>query len=277
MYYSLTRCDGGGNDRSIMNISGLSNGTVVKLSDNNCYTITGTSSTVTTNVISSVESNCNSCLGSPPVVPSTPTAPTVTPVCNQISNLQITGNSTVDANSTGSYGFTFSGTNNITSINWSVSGTETIILSGSNSSTVNLQFGDEPGYIFLQVVSCGISISTSFEYALALTLVTPTAPSSTPVTPTTPIAIPTTPIMSACKDGTQVDFTATGFSNASSVSLYTSPSNGYVMDLTISGTFAYGFIGSLVLNQAYYCKASNSAGTSNSSNIVITDIGMSNC
>jgi hypothetical protein len=69
-YYDLYRCDNSGGDRSVINVSGLANGTVVKLNDGQCYTITGTSTDYTTNTINSTHYNCNECRG---IVPPTPT------------------------------------------------------------------------------------------------------------------------------------------------------------------------------------------------------------
>ena len=69
-YYDLFRCDNEGGDRSVMNVSGLANGTVVELNDGKCYTITGTSTAFTTNTINRTHNNCNSCRG---ITPPTPT------------------------------------------------------------------------------------------------------------------------------------------------------------------------------------------------------------
>lgn len=117
-----------------------------------------------------------------PVTPPTPVTPPVapTPVCNQISNLQIVGDTTIDANSTGTFTLSFSGVNNITSYSWSISGQGTNVISGSNSDTAIMQFGQSNGTIYLQVVSCGITISTSAEFTLNSVPVAPT-PVSTPV------------------------------------------------------------------------------------------------
>jgi hypothetical protein len=72
-YYDLFRCDNSGGDRSVMNVSGLANGTVVKASDGQCYTITGTSTTFTSNTINSTHNNCNECREITPPTP-TPTS-----------------------------------------------------------------------------------------------------------------------------------------------------------------------------------------------------------
>jgi hypothetical protein len=72
-YYDLYRCDNSGGDRAKMDgFPNLGNGTVVKANDGQCYTITGTSTDYTTNIINSTHYNCNDCLG---IVPTpTPTS-----------------------------------------------------------------------------------------------------------------------------------------------------------------------------------------------------------
>jgi hypothetical protein len=73
-YYDLYRCDNSGGDRAKMDgFSNLANGTVVKASDGQCYTITGTSTAYTTNTINSTHYDCNECLGITPPPP-TPTS-----------------------------------------------------------------------------------------------------------------------------------------------------------------------------------------------------------
>jgi hypothetical protein len=74
-YYDLFRCDNSGGDRAKMDgFSNLANGTVVKASDGQCYTITGTSTTITSNTINSTHYDCNSCRE---IIPPTPTPTSV--------------------------------------------------------------------------------------------------------------------------------------------------------------------------------------------------------
>ena len=147
----------------------------------------------------------------PPTAPPTPVAPPVapTPVCNQISNLQIVGDTTVDANSTGSFSLSFTGANNITSYTWSISGQGTNVISGANADTAIMQFGQSNGTIFLQVVSCGTTVSTSVNFTLNAP-----APTPTPVPAPTPVAcIPITEksisAPGTIRAGETVTFTAT--------------------------------------------------------------------
>jgi len=202
----------------------------------------------------------------------TPVPVTPTPVCNPITNLQIVGDTTVDANSTGQFTLSYTGSNNITSYTWSISGQGTNVISGANADTSIMQFGQSNGTIYLQVVSCGQTVSTSAGFTLNAP-----APTPTPVAPTPVVIIPPTPVLSVCKNSSEANFTAAGFGSATSVVLYEHPSNSVVGNMVISGSIATYSIGSLVLNQEYYCIASNTAGSSGASNIVTTNLSTSNC
>jgi hypothetical protein len=54
-------------------------------------------------------------------------------------------------------------------------------------------------------------------------------------------------------------------------------SNNIVGNMSISGVIAEYAIDPFTNNQQYYCIASNTAGTSGASNVVITNLGTSTC
>lgn len=214
MYYNLTRCDGGGGERSVMNIPNLPIGTVVKLSDNNCYTITGTSSTVTTNVINSVEANCNSCLGvtpttpvaPTPVTPTTPVTPSpVTPTSPPAYREILLGNPT-SSTSTEACGVT---SGNTKYIDYTFEITNGLVI-WNDSNLTNKTYNTNPGNWSMLYDTTGANgVNGGKRYAVQFdgsgninnivdcTTLTPVTPPTTPVAPT-PVPVAPTPVGITC-------------------------------------------------------------------------------
>lgn len=186
MYYLISRCTDGHQERAEMTFTGLDSGTVIKLTNGECYTIIGTSTVFTTNTIASVESSCNSCLG---ITPATPVTPVTPEACIGIYSGSINGENNVTSGSTYTYTSTLLPSNATTPItySWSLANSAHGTINGSNTgSSINVT------WTTTQANTSGVNLlwsncAGSSGIALPITISNSTPP-STPTTPVTPEA-----------------------------------------------------------------------------------------
>lgn len=112
--------------------------------------------------------------------------------CIPISNLSISGSTTVFENSQHTYTAQYTGSSsNISSYLWTVSGSGNSVISGGSSDTVIISFGTNGGTVGLSVVSCGQTFTANQTITVNPTPVPipiPVAP--TPVPQPIPIPVP---------------------------------------------------------------------------------------
>lgn len=217
LVYTLSKCSDSSFNITNINISGLNLGTIVKLSDNNCYSVTGTTNILTSNTILSIETDCSSCLGILTLVL------TLTPVLILILVLNLVPTPTL---------------------------TPTLVLILVLTLVLTLILALTPT----------LTLVPALTLTLVLTLV---------------LALLTL-VLSACRNSSQVEFSATGFGGATTVLLYDG-SNNIIGAMNISGSFATFTILTMINNETYYAIASNSSGSSGPSNVVTTNLGMLIC
>lgn len=238
MYYTMEPCQGGTGERSQMTVADLPIGTIVKSNGGICYSITGTSSTITSNIIESVETSCNSCLGISPVTPVTPSpapaAPSPSPAaCIPISDFNYTINGVANTN-----GFTLVGVQDVnievtdyTPSNASGPITYDFILGDfstgvSSSNTKSFPSVNEGGHVLTIIAyNCTGNTTKTINFGISAAP-SPAAPSPSPVAPS-----PVAPTPAAC-----IPITGRFIGGPSSVVV----DNGATFDATYSPNDASG-------------------------------------
>ena len=115
-----------------------------------------------------------------------------TVTCTPISNLDIFGSTSIQENTEGTFVATYTGSSsNISSYQWSVTGSGNYITFGANSEVCSIHFGTNSGTVTVSIISCGQTFTASKNVTVTPTPVpTPIPVAPTPVPQPIPIPVP---------------------------------------------------------------------------------------